>query len=138
MPMPALAEPDAKLKQWAAERIAALLQMSPGDCGEIVENILMYENQEELKAFLQPFAAESAAEYKILHFIEDLFDRRKHAVGTGPKGGDVEVEVGAGLKWCLPSWGCEPRATTCRPWKHTATRTHRKQSGAEGRHWLRV
>lgn len=94
--MPALAEPDAKLKQWAAERIAALLQMSPGDCGEIVENILMYENQEELKAFLQPFAAESAAEYKILHFIEDLFDRRKHAVGTGPKGGDVEVEVGDG------------------------------------------
>jgi len=86
-------EPDARTKRWAQESLAKLLQM-PEDTGEIemiVENILAYDDPDELKDFLSAFA-EATAEHKVHNFIEELFQRR---LGTAP-GGDRDKGGGKG------------------------------------------
>lgn len=65
----------ADISTWAAQRLGSLLQMPPGDCGEIVENILAYDDADELRDFLGAFA-EKAAEHKVGSFVDELFERR--------------------------------------------------------------
>mmetsp|Transcript_65073 Transcript_65073/g.121252 ORF Transcript_65073/g.121252 Transcript_65073/m.121252 type:complete len:627 (+) Transcript_65073:64-1944(+) len=81
----ALQEPDARTKRWAQESLALLLGM-PADTGEIdmiVENILAYDDPDELKDFLAAFA-EATASHKVNIFVEDLFARRNGVVGKPP------------------------------------------------------
>jgi len=66
---------EEKIRSWAALRISNLLQMPADSCAEIVENILAYDDKAELKDFLVAFA-ESAAEYKVGNFVDDLFEWR--------------------------------------------------------------
>eukprot|EP00416_Gambierdiscus_australes_P019162 CAMPEP_0171083400 /NCGR_PEP_ID=MMETSP0766_2-20121228/17681_1 /TAXON_ID=439317 /ORGANISM="Gambierdiscus australes, Strain CAWD 149" /LENGTH=886 /DNA_ID=CAMNT_0011540825 /DNA_START=178 /DNA_END=2835 /DNA_ORIENTATION=+ len=66
---------EEKIRSWAAQRIGNLLQMPADSCNEIVENILAYDDKQELKDFLGEFA-EKAAEYKVNNFVEDLFEWR--------------------------------------------------------------
>uniref|UniRef100_A0A7S4RE98 Fe2OG dioxygenase domain-containing protein n=1 Tax=Alexandrium monilatum TaxID=311494 RepID=A0A7S4RE98_9DINO len=66
---------EEKIRSWAASRIGNLLQMPADQCSEIVENILAYDDKQELKDFLGAFA-EKAAEYKVNNFVEDLFEWR--------------------------------------------------------------
>eukprot|EP00928_Gymnodinium_smaydae_P018067 TRINITY_DN16878_c1_g4_i1.p1 TRINITY_DN16878_c1_g4~~TRINITY_DN16878_c1_g4_i1.p1 ORF type:complete len:925 (-),score=217.01 TRINITY_DN16878_c1_g4_i1:188-2962(-) len=74
----------AGLKTWAAQRLAGLLQMPAQDCAEIVDNILLYDDEAELKNFLCAFA-DSTAEYKVNSFVDDLFERRFGAPAGGGK-----------------------------------------------------
>lgn len=67
---------EAAVRQWASQRIGALLQMPPSSCGEIVDNILAYDNADELKDFLKAFT-EQSAESKVVGFVAELFDRRR-------------------------------------------------------------
>mmetsp|Transcript_17678 Transcript_17678/g.31446 ORF Transcript_17678/g.31446 Transcript_17678/m.31446 type:complete len:897 (-) Transcript_17678:71-2761(-) len=81
------------LQKWAGQRIGSLLQMDPKDCDPIVENILAYDDPDELKDFLAAFA-ENAAQFKVTNFVMELFERKSQpsagmaaATGRGRGGG---------------------------------------------------
>jgi len=65
-----------EVREFAAKKLGQLLGMSPAECGEIVENILHYENKDELKGFLCAFA-EKSAEFKVHSFADELFELRE-------------------------------------------------------------
>lgn len=86
---------EESLQRWAAQRIGGLLQMPPDSCTPIVENILAYDNKEELKSFLGDFT-EKAAEHKVNTFVEELFDWRSGgSKQRGNSNGKEEPQVSA-------------------------------------------
>eukprot|EP00930_Biecheleria_cincta_P098205 TRINITY_DN89885_c0_g1_i1.p1 TRINITY_DN89885_c0_g1~~TRINITY_DN89885_c0_g1_i1.p1 ORF type:complete len:915 (-),score=159.00 TRINITY_DN89885_c0_g1_i1:76-2784(-) len=72
------------VRTWAAERVGALLQMPPSSCVEIIENILAYDDPDELKDFLKAFT-EQSAEFKVTSFVEELFARMHGRPAAAPQ-----------------------------------------------------